>query len=291
VQDRYLVCKSCNGYYKIQKGEDYQDYELCFCGGELIPVNDINSYYQDYDNSLPPSATSKKSLILISASILIGFMIFLNVFYSPVSLLNTNEVSDKFILGSDNRGFVTKEIYGNSINTRAIAVVTGIHPREKLSKRVITDVVKNYGSSSNLGIVHYDITVTNNPENYITGRNNGEGLAADYVLSDIKKSSYDVVIICHDHKPGYGSGFYIATPQMDESSVKLAQFLNQTLGNFNYYRSDNIREHSTSALRFSRPLASAGYKTLVYEIPGLESYSKAYDMTYKCLDKCALYLT
>ncbi|MDI6724945.1 MAG: hypothetical protein QMD61_09905 [Methanobacterium sp.] len=292
----YLICKKCNGYYKLKENESPEDYDYCQCGGDLILVEDINEYYQyqDYYDVLTSArndSISKKPLLLFSSCLIIAFMIFLNIFYIPASY--DQEISNKFILGSDDRGYVTKEIlYQNSsLNTNVIAFVTGIHPREKLSKRVTGDVIHKYASSSNLGIVNYDITVTNNPENYKIGRRSGEDLAADYILSDIKKSNIDLVIICHDHKPGYGSGFYIATPEMDAESVKLADLVNKTLGDFNYYRADNIKEHSTSAIKFSKPLASSGYKTFVYEIPGWENYNKAYNMTSRLLKTCSMFLT
>ncbi len=286
MQNRNLVCRRCNGYYPLEDDESPDDFLVCECGGDLILVDDIEWYYESGRNKTSKS----KTLILVLSSLIIAFILLVNIFYPPISLSNTLDISNKFILGSDNRGYVTKEVNGKSLNTKAIAVVTGIHPREKLSKRVTTDVIRDYQLSSNIDIVHYEITVTNNPEIYNAGRNNGEGLAKDYILPDIKKSSYDLVIICHDHKPGYGSGFYIATPEMDENSVKLAQSVKKTLGDFKYYRADNIREHSSSALKFSKPLASSGYKTLVYEIPGWESYNKAYNMTYRFLDVCSLYL-
>jgi hypothetical protein len=141
-----------------------------------------------------------------------------------------------------------------------------------------------------MNIVHYDIKVTNNPDSYNEGRNNGEGLAADYILPDILKSNDDLVIICHDHKQGYGQGFYIATPEMDEKSVKIAELVNQSIPGFNYYRADNIKESSSSAVKFSKPLASAGYMTFVYEIPEWITCNEAYSMTKTFIDKCFYFI-
>lgn len=33
----YLRCKRCNGYYKLEDGEDPDDFESCQCGG-LSPM-------------------------------------------------------------------------------------------------------------------------------------------------------------------------------------------------------------------------------------------------------------
>ncbi|MCK9152383.1 hypothetical protein [Methanobacterium alcaliphilum] len=41
-EEGYLVCESCKGYYKLQKGEKASDFDLCECGGSLIFQNDLN---------------------------------------------------------------------------------------------------------------------------------------------------------------------------------------------------------------------------------------------------------
>lgn len=52
----YLVCKRCNGYYELLKGESPDDYERCQCGGKLKYVIYLNSdidckYHNCYDNT------------------------------------------------------------------------------------------------------------------------------------------------------------------------------------------------------------------------------------------------
>ncbi|WP_414470301.1 hypothetical protein [Methanobacterium sp. ACI-7] len=41
----YLVCKKCNGYYELQKGESVNDFEECECGGTLKQVDHLNIPY------------------------------------------------------------------------------------------------------------------------------------------------------------------------------------------------------------------------------------------------------
>lgn len=41
----YLVCEECNGYYQLQEGEIYSDFDYCECGGSLSYFADINEYY------------------------------------------------------------------------------------------------------------------------------------------------------------------------------------------------------------------------------------------------------
>ena len=38
--DRYVICESCNGYYKLEEGESLEDFEACRCGGKLMYAED-----------------------------------------------------------------------------------------------------------------------------------------------------------------------------------------------------------------------------------------------------------
>ncbi|MGF7119081.1 hypothetical protein [Methanobacterium oryzae] len=301
MQKYYLICKNCNGYYQLEEGESPDNFDVCQCGGDLIPTTDIYEYYGNihYEDDVEyepeyetrKSSVSKTSLIILLLTVAFSLLALINII--DPQLTSDNQIPTHQILGSDYRGYVTKDIYTNSLlegKSKTIVIVTGMHPREKVSKSVASDIAKKNYLYSNLEFVHYDITVTDNPDNYKLGRNNGEGLAADYILPDILKSNNDLVIICHDHKPGYGQGFYIATPEMDEESVKLAQSVDQTLVEFNYFKADSTKERSTSATKFSKPLAAAGYKTFVYEIPEWTSYREAYNMTSKLINACSNFL-
>jgi hypothetical protein len=35
ITTRYLHCKKCDGYYKLQEGEKLVDFSNCKCGGDL----------------------------------------------------------------------------------------------------------------------------------------------------------------------------------------------------------------------------------------------------------------
>lgn len=285
MKGNYLVCKRCNGYYELGEGESPDDFEFCQCGGELILVHDINEYVYHGGGKKQASRLNKTNLFLISVVILLPLIIFFNT--SLLYIPQQSSMEGHNIIGSDNRGYVLKDVYGgsNGDSVETMAIVTGMHPRETLSKKVTSDLIAKYPLGADKKMVHYDIKVTKNPTDFTAGRNNGEGLAADYILPDILKSNSDLVIICHDHEPSYGKGFYIATPEMDAPSVKLAESVNKSIPGFRYYRADNVRKSSASAIKFSKPLASAGYKTFVYEIPEWVSYNEAYSMTRTFIDK------
>ena len=116
-------------------------------------------------------------------------------------------------------------------------------------------------------IIHYKVTVTDHPQDYKIGRDNGEKLIHDHVNPDVTKSDAGAVIISHSHIPEYGQGFYLATPEMDNASVKIAEKVKNE-SDFNYYPVTGQETYkSTSAVLVSKPIAQAGYPTLVYEMP------------------------
>lgn len=169
-------------------------------------------------------------------------------------------------LANESIGTVEKCIYGNENAAKSIAVITGIHPREPLSIEPVIKAIKEYGNDS-VKIIHYKVTVTDHPQDYKIGRDNGEKLIHDYVNPDVTKSDAGAVIISHSHIPEYGQGFYLATPEMDNASVKIAEKVKNS-SDFNYYPVTGQETYkSTSAVLVSKPIAQAGYPTLVYEMP------------------------
>ncbi len=181
-------------------------------------------------------------------------------------LYNSSEHSK---LGSDSRGYVTKDVYAHyGSSGPTIAVITGMHPRETSAKTVVPSVIKFYALTHNVQIVNYQVTVTDSPQDFTTSRKNGEGLVAKYIIPDIAKSNYNLVIIVHDHEKGYGNGYYIATPTMDAKSVTLAETVHTILPDFNYYqRNTDEKAQSSSITKVDNPIVATGTPVFVYEIP------------------------
>ena len=189
-------------------------------------------------------------------------------------------------IGSNERGYVTKDIYNHYGSEQTIILITGIHPRENLAINPEIESAKRFALTHNARMVNYNVTVTKDPEDYKNSRYNGEHLVSEFVLPDIYKSKADAVIISHSHIEGYGEGFYIATPAMDEASVKLAENIKNSEIDFNYYKTpENTTYESTSIELVSKPLADAGYPTLVYEIPENITEQESTDRTYDLLVK------
>ena len=95
------------------------------------------------------------------------------------------------------------------------------------------------------------------------------------------------MIISHSHIPTYGEGYYIATPAMDSASVNLAQSINNSNIDFNYYRTQKTENYKSTSIELtSKPIADAGYKTLVYEIPENITEQDSTNRTYDLINKC-----
>ena len=189
-------------------------------------------------------------------------------------------------ISSNELGYVTKDIYNHYNSNNTIILVTGIHPREPLAINPEIESLKRFTLTHNAKLINYNVTVTKDQEDYKNSSYNGEHLVAEYVLPDIYKTQANVVIISHSHIEGYGDGFYIATPAMDQTSVELAEKINRSDIDFKYFRTDtNGSYESTSIELVSKPLADAGYPTLVYEIPENITEQESTDRTYNLLVK------
>jgi len=215
-------------------------------------------------------------------AIIVGIMVLTGVAYSYAHI---NNGPTKSTLGSDSNGYVTKEVYSHfGSSSPKIAIITGMHPREISAKNVVPEAIKNYALTHNVEIVNYQINVTDNPDDFTIGRHNGESLVAQYVVPDIAKSNYSLVIICHDHKSGYGEGYYIATPTMDSKSMALGNQVHAILSDFNYYqRHADQKAESTSISGVDSPIVTTGTPVFVYEIPEWTDDSDVYTNTSRLI--------
>ena len=202
---------------------------------------------------------TKIILIVVTLLILAGL-----VYYGEYRLLPTSS----HLLADNENGTVEKNVYGNASANNTIVLITGIHPREELAIEPEIEAAREWASEhDDVKIINYKVTVKKDPQDYKKGRAEGESLVHNFVNPDIMKSDADCVIISHSHIASYGEGFYLATPEMDDISVEIAEKINNTT-DFNYYpRTGNETYKSTSAVLVSRPIAQAGYPTFVYEIP------------------------
>jgi hypothetical protein len=269
---RYLLCEKCGGYYELREGESPDDFESCQCGGNL-------TYYKT-ESKLKKKGIKKNKLLFIVPFIIVVIL--------AVSLLpnTTTESSQNSIIGSDASGYVTKEVYSyNSTPKAKIAVITGMHPRELISTDQVPQIAKQFAIQNKVEIINYHITVTDQPQNFEIGRDNGQALTAKYVIPDIKKSDCKLVIIAHDHQKGYGNGSYIATPTRDDKSLALGEAVHKITPLLNFYPGlPNTQPKSSSITEVDQPLAKAGFPVFVYEIPEWCNETFANQTTYQLFD-------
>lgn len=197
--------------------------------------------------------TRNKILIIIALVAIIGI-------YSQLIAQNHEHFAD------DNTGYIIKHTYDYYNSDKCIILIAGIHPREKLAIDPEIKAADEFAKTNNIKMIVYEVHITKDADDYSKSRYNGEHIIAKYVNSDVIKYPNAPVIISHSHKPGYGEGFYVATPAMDEKSVEIANHIKDN--GFNYYPVlGNEEYNSTSAKLVSKPIANSGNPTLVYEIP------------------------
>ena len=164
-------------------------------------------------------------------------------------------------------GTVDKYVFGNANAETELVLIAGIHPREKLSIEPEIKAAKEFAKDHDVKFTVYHVNVTKNPTEYQASRDNGESLVHDYVNPDVNTTHAKAVIISHSHIEGYGDGYYLATPAMDNASVELSRKIADT-SDFKYFPTDKSQPlKATSAILVSKPIADAGYPTFVYEIP------------------------
>ena len=180
----------------------------------------------------------------------------------------SHTTSDKAINHWENDlGTVDKYVFGNANAETELVLIAGIHPREKLSIEPEIKAAKEFAKDHDVKFTVYHVNVTKNPTEYQSSRDNGESLVHDYVNPDVNTTHAKAVIISHSHIEGYGDGYYLATPAMDNASVELSRKIADT-SDFKYFPTDKSQPlKATSAILVSKPIADAGYPTFVYEIP------------------------
>lgn len=164
-------------------------------------------------------------------------------------------------------GSVDKTVYGNDNSNTELVLIAGIHPREKLAIEPEIEAAKQFAKNHDVKFTVYHINVTKDSTEYQKSRDNGESLVHDYVVPDINNTHAKAVVISHSHIEGYGEGFYLATPEMDNASVDISEKIANS-SDFNYFpRNVSQPIEATSAILVSNPIAKSGYPTFVYEIP------------------------
>ncbi|BDZ71018.1 hypothetical protein [Methanobacterium petrolearium] len=147
-----------------------------------------------------------------------------------------------------------------------------MHPLEYQSHNAIVESVINQNESLKNCYYIYRVNVTQNAEDYNKGRNNGQLLANQYVVPDIKNISMDLVIDVHSNEDngGYQYTRFLYIPTKSEKAENAALQIKSQANWLVIYSPPS----PTSPAYVTIPLIDAGIPSIIYETYTYESYNQ-----------------
>ena len=202
-------------------------------------------------------------VIVFSATLISSFYLF------PVQKANsTVPVFSSVVLGQTEYGTVTREgPYGNASSPNCIAYIVGVHPLEYQAHNALVESVKNQNNSLKNCYYIYRINVTSDADDYDQGRANGQQLAYNYVVPDVKNSSMDLVIDVHSNEGNYQERWFLFVPGQSEKAESIAYTIKNQTKWLTVYTPPN----PTSPSYVTLPLIQAGVPAMIYETYTYES--------------------
>lgn len=177
------------------------------------------------------------------------------------------EMDKKEIIGENELGTVSIEgPYGNTNSSEKIAFIIGVHPLEANSHLSLLKTIQKNDKMFNKSYQIYIINVTKDKDNFDKGRVNGQLLARDYVVQDIKNKNYTFVVDIHSHRDVYREKNFIISPLDNLKSKKIGLEIIKNIKGMeilNYTPADD--GHPTSPDYVSIPILNNGTPTIIYE--------------------------
>jgi len=167
-------------------------------------------------------------------------------------------------LGESDYGFVVRYgPYGNTNSPVKVAYVVGVHPMEVQAHQAMMSEITSDKSLKHCYYI-YQVTVTKNKDDYNQGRINGQQLALDYAVLDIKKGKYSMVVDVHSTKGDYPETRFISVPADDARSLLLAHLIVQKIPWLVFYVPP-FDGGPTSGPYVTIPIIQSGTPAMVYE--------------------------
>lgn len=202
-------------------------------------------------------------VVVFSSAVISSFYLF------PVQkATSTVPVFSSVVLGETDYGTVTKEgPYGNASSPNRIAYIVGVHPLEYQAHNALVESVKSQNNSLKNCYYIYRINVTSDADNYDPGRANGQALAYNYVVPDVKNSSIDLAIDVHSNEGNYQEKWFLFIPGQSEKAESIAYAIKNETNWLTVYSPPN----PTSPAYVTLPLIQAGIPAIIYETYTYES--------------------
>jgi hypothetical protein len=211
----------------------------------------------------------KKTRLILILIIIVVLSIILFTYFN--SLDNNNSKKLEFIdLGANENG--TVELIGPIGNTSSdvkIAYIIGIHPLENYAHKTAHDSLFADNNSLKYCYYIYRINVTKNPDIYEEGRMAGQLLGHDYIVPDITKRNYTIVLDIHSNEDasGYAKNDSVFAPANNSQSKKIAEKIVSESKSLIYF----YLEPQTSPKFVTIPIINLGIPTIIFEANDGES--------------------
>ena len=170
-------------------------------------------------------------------------------------------------LGKTSYGYVNLLTpYGNGKNK--VAFIVGVHPQEMQTHVAMLNAISALSSKlKNVQIWVYQVVVTKDISDYNQGRMNGQLLAQKYVVPDIVKKNFKLVVDTHGNRGNYYVNQKMVTNSMYAPSggKKSTQYLNEIVASCNGTLQNYPIVEGTSPKYVTLPIAANGIPALVYE--------------------------
>ena len=198
--------------------------------------------------------------------------------FIPTDLINSftadsTDSSDKSVktIGKNSIGTVTLEgPYGNANSSVKVAYILGQHPRESNAHDAIYDSLLNNSDYLNYSYYVYRINVTAESDDFEESRRYGQLLAQDYVVKDVLKNGYDLVIDIHASNGGYVQDPYIFAPVSNDTvAYEAANNVTQAINYVIYYEPASYSSPQYSTI----PIEEGGIPAIVFEMRGNPDHS------------------
>ncbi len=180
--------------------------------------------------------------------------------------ITTNSDTNESILGSNDKG--TVELigpFGNTNSNVKIAYIIGVHPLESTAHQTLYDSIKEKNSSLKYCYYIYKINVTKNPNDDSEGRMNGQLLANEFIVPDVTKKDYNLVVDVHSNQGTNGGNYketnFIFAPNNNTKSKTIAETLISNIPGLVYY----FPESQTSPSFVTIPIIESGTPAIIYE--------------------------